>query len=109
MKGLAAAAWGGAASARKEVSGKKVGLSLRPSLYVPMAVGAALGAAGAAKRRRRSSTVAVGGAVGTVIGLGAAVAWASRHFATAAARAAVRNVNAARDAHWLELNPIDYA
>jgi hypothetical protein len=33
----------------------------------------------------------------------------TRHLTGDMAREAKRNINAARDAHWLEKNPIDYA
>ena len=51
----------------------------------------------------------MGGLVGGAFGAAAALAWASRGFAGIAARKAVLQVNAARDAHWLETHPIDYA
>jgi hypothetical protein len=58
---------------------------------------------------KRASGMAIGGLVGTMCGVGAALAWASRDFTGPAARKAFRRINTARDAHWLELNPIDYA
>jgi hypothetical protein len=35
--------------------------------------------------------------------------WQSRHFTRSAAQGAMKQVNAVRDARWLEKNPIAYA
>jgi hypothetical protein len=51
----------------------------------------------------------MGGLVGSALGFGGGVAWASRGFTGTAARHAIRGVNNVRDARWLERNPIDYA
>jgi hypothetical protein len=68
-------------------------------LVAPVAIGAGLGAAGAGLGRRRSgSRVATAALIGSVVGL----AWASRD------SAAIRKINAARDLHWLEKNPVAY-
>jgi hypothetical protein len=111
MKDLVAAGWEGIASVRQEFGGAVFSPPLKAAAWRPAAIGAALGAvsAGMALQRRRKSTVAYGGAIGSIVGLGAAMAWSSHRFTRAAAQRGIRRVNAARDAHWLALNPIDYA
>jgi hypothetical protein len=37
------------------------------------------------------------------------MAWGTRHWAGGMARGAKKNIDTARDARWLEKNPIDYA
>jgi hypothetical protein len=59
--------------------------------------------------RKSVSRLGMGGLLGSAVGFGAAFAWASRADSGCAARRAIRLVNAARDAHWLETHPIDYA
>ena len=109
-KRLLTAGWEGASSGRRASQGA-VSTPRPVSVYGPVAVGAVLGlvGAGAMRKGRSKSTVALGGAVGTAVGLGASLAWTFRHVTQAAARAALRRVSDARDAHWLELNPINYA
>jgi hypothetical protein len=46
--------------------------------------------------------------IGGAVGLGAGAVWASRDSAGAAARTAIRKINAARETHWLESHPIAY-
>ncbi len=103
---LIGAGWHGAAGVRPRRD-----TSLEPGLWTPAAVGAALGALSvrAFRKRRSVSTVALGVVIGTIVGFGAAVAWASRGLVVPAARGAVRGVNAVRDARWLESHPINYA
>lgn len=77
-----------------------------------MAVGAYIGALGAALGNRRKSNygaVAVSTVLGAVIGLGTGMAWGTRRLTGNMARGAFGNINAVRDARWLEKNPIDYA
>jgi hypothetical protein len=76
----------------------------------PALVGAFLGALStySGNQRRPSKTIALG-LVGCVIGFGAAFAWESRRLGASVARAAWKKIGDARDAHWLEQNPIDYA
>ena len=80
-------------------------------LWTPAAVGAALGllSVRVLGKRKSAAMVALGGAIGTVVGFSAAAAWASRGMVGPAVRGAVRNMGAVRDARWLETNPIDYA
>ncbi len=108
-KQLVGAGWEGVASARKDAP--LFAPPLLNSAWLPMAAGAAVGIAGTrwAAKRKDASGLAVAALVGTIVGFGVAVAWASRGFTTSAARNASRRVSAARDQHWLEQNPIDYA
>lgn len=79
--------------------------ALRPAL-----IGAFVGALSAysGNRRKPTKTVALG-LLGCAIGFGAAFAWESRRLGTSVARAAWKRISNARDEHWLEENPIDYA
>ena len=77
-----------------------------------MAVGAYIGALGAAMGNRRKSNcgvVVVSTVLGAVIGLGTGMVWGTRLVTGNMARGAMENMNAARDARWLGKNPIDYA
>jgi hypothetical protein len=68
-------------------------------LIAPVAIGAGLGALSAGLRQRRTgSRVAAAALIGSAVGL----AWASQD------AAAIRRINAARDLHWLEKNPVAY-
>ena len=79
--------------------------------WLPAAIGAAVGATAMSLGRGRGSgrEVAKGALFGSVLGLSCGVAWASRRYTGALARGARRQIASARDAHWLEKNPIDYA
>ena len=76
----------------------------------PAMIGAFLGALTtcSGNQRRPGRTVALG-VLGCVIGFGAAFTWESRRLGASVARAAWKRIGAARDAHWFEENPIDYA
>ena len=60
-------------------------------------------------RRRHASAALLHGLAGGAIVFSAGVFWSSRNLTTAAAHGMMTRINAARDAHWLEQNPIDYA
>ena len=62
-----------------------------------------------ALRKRSPGAALLHGLAGGAIAFGAGMVWSSQGLTAAAARGAVARVNAARDAHWLEHNPIDYA
>jgi len=111
VKQLTGAGWTGLWSAATEFQGPVFSPPLQHAAWAPMAAGAALGMMGArySQLRAKKNTVALGGVVGTALGLVAVVAWASRRVTRAAARKAIRRINDVRDARWLELNPIDYA
>ncbi len=110
-KRLMQAGWDGIASARHEGNGTVFRSSSKLAVLTPTAIGAALGVLGTrhvANRRSRSS-MAAGGLIGSALGLGAAIAWASRRFTGIAVRSSVRQVNRVRDLHWLDQHPITYA
>ena len=111
FKQLVGAGLDGIVAARLEMNGPLFTPPLQTVAWTPAAVGATIGALGARLigKEKRASGVAIGSLVGSICGFGAALAWASRDFTGPAARKALRHVNTARDAHWLELNPIDYA
>jgi hypothetical protein len=77
----------------------------------PAMVGAFLGALGGSLRNgRRSSTKTLAfGLLGGAIGFGAGMMWENREFAASVASGAWKKINEARDEHWFEKNPIDYA
>ncbi|MBZ5624013.1 MAG: hypothetical protein LAQ69_35735 [Acidobacteriia bacterium] len=79
--------------------------------WVSAAIGAAVGIGGACLTRNRKSgyNMLLGGVLGGSLGYTGAVAWGSRDVTAAIAGRAIRNVNAVRDARWLEKNPIAYA
>jgi hypothetical protein len=101
----------GIGSARHELDGKVFTSPLPTVVWPPTAIGATIGIVGARliANRKSVSNLAIGGLIGSALGVGAALAWASRRFTGLATRQAVRQVNAARDARWLEAHPIDYA
>jgi hypothetical protein len=49
------------------------------------------------------------GFLGAAIGFSAGMGWEIRGLAASIARGALHNVEKARDEHWLQLHPIDYA
>jgi hypothetical protein len=111
LKQLIGAGWEGVASAPGETGSSLLAPSRKAGPWTTAAAGAALGILGARliARRKNASTLAMGGMTGSIVGFGAAMAWASRSVVRVAARNAIRRVNAERDAHWLAMNPIDYA
>jgi hypothetical protein len=111
VKQLVGAGFDGIAAARLETAGRIFVPPLQTVVWTPAAIGATMGALSTRMiaKNKSASGVAVGGLIGSVFGFGAALAWSSRHFTRPAARHTIRRVNAARDAHWLESHPIDYA
>jgi hypothetical protein len=81
------------------------------AVWMPAGIGAAAGLLSVClnRNRRSASSLAAFGLLGSVLGFGAAVAWASRDFSGTAVRTARHKVNTLRDARWLEHHPIDYA
>ncbi len=59
--------------------------------------------------RRRGRGAVVGAFFGGALGFTGGVAWGSRRLTGTVARGAMKNINAARDARWLEKNPVTYA
>lgn len=77
----------------------------------PAALAACIGVLGGCSgRRNRSAARAVEYAVvGGAIGFGVGLAWQSRRLTASVASEAWKKLGRARDEHWLERNPIDYA
>jgi hypothetical protein len=105
----------GARSARKKtlegapVSSVLIG-SARDS-WMPSLIGAYVGALGASLgHRRKPNYGAILGAsvLGAAIGLTTGMAWGTRHLTGGMARGAKKGIGVARDARWLEKNPIPY-
>jgi hypothetical protein len=108
---LAKAVLDGVTSAPKGTANRAFTPVLSSTVWKPTAIGTAIGVLSASLSRRHRSGywMAVGGLVGSALGFGAGVAWASRDFTGAVARGTIRKVNSVRDARWLEKNPIAYA
>ncbi|MGA1995977.1 MAG: hypothetical protein ABSH45_09365 [Bryobacteraceae bacterium] len=110
VKDLIGAGWAGIDSGRKESGERVITPAFTRAVWMPIAIGTALGVlAACSKRGRKTRHAVLGGLVGSVVGFGGSVAWASRGVTGAAARGAARKVNTVRDARWLEKNPIAYA
>lgn len=60
-------------------------------------------------RRSRSANALLFGVVGSVLGFAAAFSWKTRSLSSSLAHSAMKEVHRAKDEHWLERNPIDYA
>jgi len=84
--------------------------SARNALSVA-AVGACVGLLGSylGNRHRSASRACAFGILGGTIGFGAGVAWGNRRLGASVVSGAWKNIGRARDEHWLERNPIDYA
>ena len=111
LKQLVQAGLDGIDSARNERDGRVFTPPLQTVVWTPAAIGATIGMLSThlIGKRKSASRVAMGGLAGSVLGFGAALAWASRGCIGPAARTAVRRIDAIRDARWLESHPIDYA
>ena len=110
FRSLVEAGFNGVSQARREAHRPVFTPPLASVAWKSVAAGGCAGALGTRLAGNRSSSrIVLGGLLGTVVGLGAAAAWTSRHFTASAAKSALQLVNATRDAHWLEANPIDYA
>jgi hypothetical protein len=77
----------------------------------PAVLGAAVAILGVylGRKGRVGNAAVLGGLVGCAIGFTGGIAWGTRAHAGAAAKNALNNVKAVRDAHWLEKNPVAYA
>jgi len=80
------------------------------SALIPALLGGFLGTltVWSTTRRRPLRTIAHG-VIGCAVGFGAAFTWKSRRLGASMATSAWKNIGNARDEHWLERNPIDYA
>ncbi len=74
-------------------------------------IGACIGLLGGYfNRRHKTAGRAVAfSAIGGIIGFGAGLTWRTQRLTTSMGQGAVKNVNAVRDQHWLDRNPINYA
>jgi hypothetical protein len=114
-RSLVGSGWDGLRSAEKTaLGGTTLGTVLVGALqesWLPAAVGAYVGALGASMGQRRKPNYAVlaGAALlGGVIGLTTGMAWGTRRLTGDMARGARKNIDAVRDKHWLEKNPVPY-
>lgn len=82
-----------------------------PESIALAAVGAALGVLPAllVRRRPRVSTMVALGALCSAAGFCLGFSWKTRKVTSRLAQSALQEVRKAKDEHWLELNPIDYA
>jgi hypothetical protein len=77
--------------------------------WKPAAIGACIGVLVSIwKGDRKLSSALWCGFLGSALGLTQGVLWNSRGVTNAVMRGALKNVNAARDERWLELNPVNY-
>lgn len=82
-----------------------------PDSLALAALGAALGVLPAllVRRRPRVPTMVALGAMCSAAGFCLGFSWKTRKVTSSLAHSALREVRKAKDEHWLELNPIDYA
>lgn len=60
-------------------------------------------------RRNRVSNALALGTLGSALGFVAVFGWKTRNVTSSVAHSTARELRKARDEHWLESNPIDYA
>jgi hypothetical protein len=84
--------------------------SARNALSVA-AAGACIGLLGSylGNRHKSASRAFAFGVFGGAVGFGVGVAWGNRRLEATVFSGAWKNIGRARDEHWLERNPIDYA
>ena len=114
-RSLVGSGWEGLRSAeRTALGGAPIGSVLLGALqesWMPAAVGAYVGALGAAlgQRRKPNYPALVGASLlGAAIGLTTGMAWGTRRLTGDMARGARKSIGATRDAHWLEKHPVPY-
>lgn len=84
--------------------------SARASLpFAAVGIGAGLLQVFLGKRSHRIARSLAAGFAGATIGFLAAFSWETRELTGSMAQEAMKNISTARDAHWLENHPIDYA
>jgi hypothetical protein len=98
-------------SARGEQSLSKLAVDAARDSLALAAIGACIGLLRSqfAEKRGRPSKVLALGAIGSVIGFCVGFGWKTRNVTSSVAHSTAREFRRARDEHWLELNPIDYA
>jgi hypothetical protein len=81
------------------------------SALAPAALGVAIGVLSVylGRKGRFGNAAVVGGLLGGALGFTGGVAWGTRQSTRIYYQNAAQNVQAVRDAHWLEKNPIAYA
>ena len=101
----------GVATARREQENSMFASPVPALACASTLIGAGIGVltARVGMKQKSPRSLAIGGLIGSIAGLSAALAWASRDLAGPAAQKAAQFVGAARDAHWLENHPINYA
>jgi hypothetical protein len=84
--------------------------SVRTAL-APAALGACIGVIGShpSSRHHSAAKALAYGVAGGALGFGVAVFWESRRLVASVASGAAKSMGRARDEHWLERHPIDYA
>lgn len=82
-----------------------------PESLALAALGATLGVLPALliRRRPRASTMVALGALCSAAGFCLGFSWKTRKVTSSLAHSTLKEVRKAKDEHWLELNPIDYA
>lgn len=77
----------------------------------PTVIGACIGVVGGylGNKRRSPSRAVACGLLGSAIGFCAGMAWESRELTARVASSSWKSISKARDTHWFEKNPIDYA
>ena len=75
------------------------------------ALGACVGllTSGLMRGRKGMSNAIALGAVGSFVGFAAGFGWTTRSVTSNVVHSTAKEIRRARDEHWLELNPIDYA
>jgi hypothetical protein len=61
------------------------------------------------EKRPSNKRALVSALLGGAVGFGASLIWENRDLTARVATGAWKNVSKARDEHWFEKNPIDYA
>jgi hypothetical protein len=99
-----------ASSVAKTPPGESLARVSQGSL-APAALGAAVAIFGVwlGRKERFGAAAVLGAMVGGAIGFAGGVAWGTRARTSTAARNAIHDVQAVRDARWLEKNPVAYA
>ena len=69
---------------------------------------ALVGSCFSGRTHRRAKAVGFG-VIGSVIGLTVGLAWKTRELTASMGRCALKEMGTARDEHWLQNHPIDYA
>lgn len=112
-RALASSALKGAGSAGNDVlagDGASEISRAAKDAWPPAVIGACVGALVAfmMDERKSAKTALAGGLVGAAVGFSGGVIWGSRNVTGPIAKGALKQVNQARDKHWLDRNPVIY-